>query len=185
MFHFNLILFKVPKVIWFSILSYIFLLPNRYKLVNNTKCEDINECEDPGSCSQICINEIGAFKVGGLTQTRLLTYVYLPLGTRTADLKNVYKWIVKYIFLVCALSFMCSYWNQIRKHLKNRTYNTICTTLFIIFAHFCFTLVVSTNGSVSVARDICETHVIEQDVKQQKVMHHYCLHVGMILGKFH
>uniref|UniRef100_A0A336LM96 CSON011106 protein n=1 Tax=Culicoides sonorensis TaxID=179676 RepID=A0A336LM96_CULSO len=33
-----------------------------YKLVNNTKCEDINECADPGSCSQICVNEVGTFK---------------------------------------------------------------------------------------------------------------------------
>lgn len=36
--------------------------------------------------------------------------------------------------------FVYVYWNQIRKHLKNRTHNSICTTLFIIFAHFCFIL---------------------------------------------
>lgn len=42
--------------------SFLFF-PFSFKVVNGTNCEDINECEDPGSCSQICTNEIGGFKV--------------------------------------------------------------------------------------------------------------------------
>lgn len=34
-----------------------------YQLVNNRTCEDINECDIPGSCSQMCTNELGTFKV--------------------------------------------------------------------------------------------------------------------------
>lgn len=34
-----------------------------FQLVDNRTCEDINECDIPGSCSQICTNERGAFKV--------------------------------------------------------------------------------------------------------------------------
>lgn len=34
-----------------------------FQLVDNRTCEDINECDIPGSCSQICTNERGTFKV--------------------------------------------------------------------------------------------------------------------------
>lgn len=34
-----------------------------FQLVDNRTCEDINECDIPGSCSQLCTNERGSFKV--------------------------------------------------------------------------------------------------------------------------
>lgn len=34
-----------------------------YELQNTTKCIEIDECEIFGICSQLCINEIGAYKV--------------------------------------------------------------------------------------------------------------------------